>query len=141
MRRITGTLMLLAAALAGLPAAGHAQNGAEGVTVLQGVYAKAQAESGKTTFLTICVSCHASSQFRGPGFFANWGNRTAYDLFELLRTTMPNDNPGALSRKEYAAVIAYMFDLNGFPPGKSALPADDAALKKVRIVEPESGSR
>jgi hypothetical protein len=34
-----------------------------------------------------------------------------------------------------------MFDLNGFPPGKSALPADDAALKKVRIVEPENGSR
>lgn len=141
MRRITATLALVAVCAAGAPAAGQAQDAGDGVTVLEGVYAKTQAQSGKTTFLTICVSCHASSQFKGAGFFANWGNRTAYDLFERLRTTMPNDNPGALSRKEYAAVIAYIFDLNGFPAGKSALPADDAALKKVRIVEPEDSRR
>jgi hypothetical protein len=54
-------------------------------------------------------------------------------FFELLRTTMPNDDPGRLTADEYAAVIAYLLQLNGYPPGDRSLPAGGAALERIRF--------
>lgn len=61
---------------------------------------------------------------------------SAASLFDLVATTMPDDNPGKLSRQEYADVVAYMMKLNGIPEGPSAFPTDADSLKKLKIVLP-----
>lgn len=106
---------------------------AAGRSVLAGAYTAAQARFGEGTFKTICAQCHAVTQFQEPAFWRAWAGRSARDLFELIRTQMPQDNPGELKREEYAAVLAYIFELNRFPPGDSVLPTDDAALRRIRI--------
>lgn len=102
-------------------------------SVLAGAYTAAQARSGEAIFRRICAQCHAVTQFQEPAFMRSWAGRTARDLFELIRTQMPQDNPGQLRRDEYAAVLAYIFELNAFPPGDTALSTDDSALRRVRI--------
>jgi mono/diheme cytochrome c family protein len=101
-------------------------------SVLAGVYTAPQARSGEVLFRNVCAQCHALAQFQDASFLRSWEGRSARDLFELIRTQMPQDNPGQLKREEYAAVLAYLFELNDFPPGDSTLAAGDA-LRRVRI--------
>ena len=54
-------------------------------------------------------------------------------LFELVRTTMPQDGPGSLSPASTADVLAFMLNRNKFPGGKTELPADLDGLKTIRI--------
>lgn len=111
-----------------------AQNGDSATTSIRtGAYTVAQARGGEAVFRGVCAECHALAQFREPSFLRAWTGRTARDLFEMIRTQMPQDNPGRLRRDEYAAVLAYIFELNGYPPGDSALASDDAGLARVRI--------
>ena len=104
-----------------------------GKSVLAGAYTAAQARAGETVFTRVCAQCHVPVQFNDANFERAWVGRTARDLFELIRTQMPQDNPGGLRRDEYAAVLAYIFQLNGYPAGDSALATGDAALRRVRI--------
>jgi cytochrome c5 len=100
---------------------------------VRGAYTEAQAARGEATYRANCTSCHATSAYVGEAFARAWDGRTAFDMFELIRTTMPNDNPGRLSRDEYAALVAYLFKLNRLPAGDRPLPTDDEGLKQVRI--------
>ena len=97
----------------------------------RGVYTDAQAARGEATYRANCTSCHTTSAHSGDGFIRGWD--TAFDLFELIRTTMPIDNPGRLSREQYVDIVAYLFKLNRLPPGNRELPADDERLKQTRI--------
>jgi mono/diheme cytochrome c family protein len=101
--------------------------------ILKGIYNAEQASRGEATYKGTCSACHATSDYIGEKFDKSWLGRTAFDLFETLRTTMPDDNPGALSRDEYVDVVAYLFKLNGYPAGDSALVADDEKLRLVKI--------
>ena len=99
----------------------------------RGAYTEAQAARGEATYRANCTSCHATSAHVGDAFVRAWDGRTAFDIFELIRTTMPIDNPGRLSREQYADVVAYLFKLNRLPAGERPLPSDDDGLKQVRI--------
>jgi hypothetical protein len=46
---------------------------------------------------------------------------------------MPADKPGSLSRPQNADLLAYIFQVNQYPAGKSDLPSDAEGLKKIRI--------
>jgi mono/diheme cytochrome c family protein len=139
---ITPVATLLAATLAvGVPCAvARAQHApATPAPTPRGLYTEAQAARGEATYRANCTSCHATSAYTGDAFVQAWDTRTAFDLFELIRTTMPIDNPGRLSREQYADIVAYMFKLNRLPAGDRPLPADDEGLKQVRIeVKPAS---
>jgi S-disulfanyl-L-cysteine oxidoreductase SoxD len=102
----------------------------------QGVYTRAQADRGKKIFAQRCASCHPLETFTEPVFLATWKGQTAHDLFTSIRTTMPQESPGALPRQEYADVLAYLLQLNKLPPGTDELAATDDALKKVLIEPP-----
>jgi mono/diheme cytochrome c family protein len=106
------------------------------LTLRDSAYTAEQAARGDTTFHAVCAACHAESQFAGPKFLAAWEGGTAYQLFDQIRTEMPQDNPGSLSPAQYLAVTAYLFQLNGFPAGSRPLPDDAPALKKIRIPSP-----
>jgi mono/diheme cytochrome c family protein len=134
MRRIRRLIPGTLACLVFLVTPAMAQNGGNGErSVLRGVYTKAQSATGKGTFLNVCANCHSAGQFRGENFQRTWAGRTIYDLFLQLSSTMPGDNPGGLAPKEYAAVIAYFLELNGYPSGEADLPTATAALERIRI--------
>lgn len=126
--------------LALAPAAGAAQSDSAAAlatrSVRDGVYTAAQAVRGEARFQEACAECHVPGQFAGATFVRSWSGRSAYDLFSLIRTTMPFDNPGRLSREAYAEVLAYVFRLNGFPAGERELPSDDGGLRLVRLEPP-----
>ncbi len=101
-----------------------------------GGYTEAQAARGQVVFRQVCSSCHHTSQFMSPAFRQGWAGRTAAEMFEQIRTTMPLENPGRLRRQEYADVLAYVFRLNGLPAGEVELSADPEALRRVRFQPP-----
>lgn len=102
-------------------------------TTSHGAYTVDQARAGARIFKEICSNCHTAAQFRDSTFLNSWKGRSVRDLFELVRTQMPMDNPGGLRRTEYADVLAYIFELNGLPPGDSTLPSDETRLRRIRI--------
>jgi len=84
-------------------------------------------------FKKFCASCHELSFHTGEQFRMNWFGRNVWDLFKILKTTMPEDNIGGLSNDEYARVMAYIFKLNGFPAGADSLRADSLDMQRIRI--------
>jgi hypothetical protein len=50
---------------------------------------------------------------------------------ELIRTTMPSDGPGRLSRQQSTDLAAYLLSANNFPAGDSDLPAETDAQNDI----------
>jgi mono/diheme cytochrome c family protein len=119
--------------LAAMPAAAQ--------SVWEGVYTAEQAERGKDLYLSECVLCHGATLLgaedgpavTGEGFRMAWNGRTADELVERIRTTMPADGPGFLSRAQSTDMTAYLFSDNGFPAGETEMKSSLAALKKIVI--------
>ncbi len=107
-------------------------NGAERSAAI-GVYSVEQAARGDTVFKATCASCHEPTFHSDAQFRMNWFGRSVYDLFKILKTTMPEDNIGGLSDDEYTRVIAYILKLNGFPASMDSLRADTLEMQRIRI--------
>lgn len=115
------------------------QGGSDGgslKSVRDKVYSAAQAKRGERLYGRSCSHCHQPRAFVGPAYMDSWTDQTAGDLFELIRNTMPEDNPGSLRRREYAAILAYLFSLNAMPAGDSELKNDPQSLQRIRIEGP-----
>jgi mono/diheme cytochrome c family protein len=98
-----------------------------------GAFTEEQVKRGELTFQSYCLSCHTPTFHTGEQFRMSWIGRTVYDYFKVVKTTMPEDNPGGLSGDEYTVVIAYIFKMNGFPSGTTLLPTDTLLMKSIRI--------
>jgi len=96
-----------------------------------GGYTAEQALRGAATFRQVCAACHVVTQFSGEPFRRAWAGRPARELYEIIRTTMPQDNPGRLRRAQYADVVAYFLSLGGTRPGDVDLLPDSAVLSRV----------
>jgi len=135
-----GRLALSLAAVFVLPDSAGAQDSAAAAVperaVSSGVFSAKQAERGEGVYRTSCQSCHAKTEYTGEKFTVAWVSKTVFDIFDVIRTQMPEDNPGSLERQEYVDVVAYIFSLNAYPAGASDLPGDDDGLKKLRIDNP-----
>ena len=108
-------------------------NSGSPVSSLTGVYSQDQARKGAETYRTYCSACHTPASHTGDAFQTTWSGRSAAELFDYLRTTMPDDNPGRLSRRQYADIVAYLLQLNGMPTGPRSLSADPRQLEQIRI--------
>ena len=97
------------------------------------MYTEAQATRGKDIFGSICSSCHNISSQSGPTFAQRWNGALVSDLFVVMTESMPKDDPGSLTPKERADVIAYLLKINALPAGTSELSADPEVLKKIVI--------
>lgn len=137
MTRTARTLALafLGTAAAVSPVRGQAADADEPprVTVLDGIYTEEQAERGRAMFEGSCGACHAPAEFAVSSFMRSWAGARAYDLYRLIRTTMPFDNPGGLEPREYADILSYILELNGFPAGEEELPGESETLKRIRL--------
>ena len=101
-----------------------------------GIYTEEQAARGAAVFSSVCMDCHARREFSDEEFKGKWRGRSAFDLFDRMRSTMPESSPGSLERASYLDLVAYIAKLNALPAGSSALPDDEAALKKLTLALP-----
>ncbi len=92
------------------------------------VYSDAQAERGKVTYVTICTECHAE-QLWG----ANWSGKTLADVFDTIKTFMPENNPGSLDAKQVTDILAYILQANSLPSGADDLPDTEEGLKAIKL--------
>ena len=137
-----GTLLSLGLGVLGVAAANtpiRAQQ-APPRSVWDGVYTLAQAKRGALKS-GLCTSCHgdgfengSAPPLVGPEFLARWEGRSVGDLFDLLRLTMPDDDPGSLPREQYADLIAYILAVNKFPTGTMEIGTAIEPLKSIRIL-------
>ncbi len=100
------------------------------------LYTEEQATAGAVLFGRVCVECHEKTNVTSADFRAKWTGRPILDLYELIRTTMPDSNPGALSRDEYAEALAYILKLNGLPAGVTPVMPDSTAMRNVTLTLP-----
>jgi mono/diheme cytochrome c family protein len=108
-------------------------------TVWAGVFTEEQAAQGAAVYRTQCVACHGElltggeqvPALTGVTFGATWEGLPLADLFERMRKTMPPGKSGAVTRAEYAGVLAYVLKMNGMPAGSTPLPADASLLGAI----------
>jgi S-disulfanyl-L-cysteine oxidoreductase SoxD len=114
---------------------------AAGRSAWDGVYTKEQANRGRTAYNAECLKCHAENLAGGEAapalvgeeFLQKWNGKTAGALFELMRKTMPSDDPGGLSSRQYSDMLAYILSANKFPAGEKELDRELASLNEIRI--------
>lgn len=110
-------------------------------SVRDGVFTEAQVTRGEAVYREECAKCHAENLTGGEGgpglvgerFTSAWQGKTANDLFENTRKTMPEDDPGHLSRRQYADLVAYILSANEYPSGTRELESTAEALSDIRI--------
>ena len=108
-------------------------------SVWDSVYTVEQAKKGEALAVAQCASCHgdglrggeAAPPLTGDLFNSTWEGVLLSDLADRIRTTMPIDKPGTLSRPQTADVLAYMLSLSKIPAGTLPLPVDAGALAQI----------
>jgi mono/diheme cytochrome c family protein len=91
-----------------------------------------QVDIGEQWFRASCLECHAVGSLSNADFRLKWSGKTAFELYESIRKTMPEEAPGSLTGPTYVSVVAYLLRQNGMPIG-TALPSDSAGLSAVRL--------
>jgi quinoprotein glucose dehydrogenase len=110
-------------------------------SVWDGVFSAEQATRGKATYDERCAKCHGESlagaemapALSGASFLDNWNGIMVGDLVERIRTTMPADNPGSLSRRNATDIATYILSANQVPAGSAELPGDAQIQAMFRI--------
>jgi cytochrome c len=112
---------------------------------VDGAYTEAQAAKGESLYDSHCASCHGSNlegksavALSGALFNSRWadGKHTIDDLLYIVRTLMPYEEPGKLSRQEYVDIVAFILRVNGYPTGLQDLPLDAKVLKTINLKRP-----
>ena len=119
----------------------------EGLSVWDGVYTEEQAMRGGAVYGQECSSCHGenlmgmdeATPLAGDRFMSNWDGLTVGDLFERVRMSMPQGDPGKLDRQQTADVLAYVLQINNFPVGETELARRTEVLKQIRIEATKPG--
>ena len=112
-------------------------------SVWDGAYTKGQSARGKGVYLEECAKCHGENLAGGEGapplvgkdFIKSWYGKSAGDLLDRIIKTMPTDDPGSFSHRQYADITAYILNQNEFPAGAKDLDSSPAASKDIRIEE------
>ena len=110
-------------------------------TVWDAVYTAEQATRGEMLYVERCARCHGETlagiesapALTGTAFYSNWEGETLDELFERLRSSMPQDKPGSLTRPQNADILAYILRVGGYPAGTTALEGQPGALSGIAI--------
>jgi cytochrome c len=141
MMEYSAAALVLAALTSPLWPARAQEPATESRSVWDGVYTEDQAKRGETIYRKECAACHgavltggeSAPPLTGGPFLANWNGLTMGDLFDRIRKTMPQTNPGRLTRQQDADILAFMLSVNKFPAGKTELYRQSEMLKEIRF--------
>lgn len=100
-------------------------------TINDAIYTDEQAEVGEKLYAEHCLACHDKKYFR-PVLKA-WEGQPLGLLYTVMSASMPESNPGALPRKDYVDILAYILSLNRYPAGESELDYKDGTLDGIVI--------
>jgi S-disulfanyl-L-cysteine oxidoreductase SoxD len=134
-------LKLAIAALVGVTTAGMFRAvSAQEKTQWDGVYSQDQARRGEPMYQEYCASCHGPDMSGGemaPGltggeFSSNWNDLTLGQLFDRMRTSMPQNNPGSLTRQQIADILAFILSKGNAPAGQTELPTQSEVLGTIK---------
>jgi mono/diheme cytochrome c family protein len=105
------------------------------------IYTAAQAAAGGTVFSQNCAMCHGANMqgeagpaLLGQSFAAAGSNYTVGAIFSEVAEQMPAGNPGSLTHDQYASVMAYILNKNGYPAGSTALDYNASLASTVPLV-------
>jgi quinoprotein glucose dehydrogenase len=106
-----------------------------------GVYTEEQAKRGAIAYVERCARCHGADlssgdavpPLAGPEFLSTWNTLTVGDLFDRIRTSMPADKPGSLTRQQDSDIVAYVLSVNKFPAGNTELATQTELLKQIQF--------
>ncbi len=106
-----------------------------------GVYSARQVRQGAGIFEDACSQCHEREQFADSGLIDAWTGASVAELFNYVRSSMPEDSPGRLRPSEYADVLAFIFSINGLPMGETEMSSDAELLQQILIEGPAAEDR
>jgi mono/diheme cytochrome c family protein len=109
--------------------------------VLDGVFTTAQAERGRSSFLSgRCGGCHQldlsgdrGPALKGDAFLSHWENGSVNALFKKISETMPPNGPNETTDEAKIDIVAFLLQSNNFPAGKAELRVDADALEALEI--------
>jgi len=102
---------------------------------------RAQVAHGKSVYAGSCAKCHGAQlqgvnapALRGPAFAppAN-AHLTIGGVFGYMATNMPADRPGKLKAEDYADLMAFLLNSNGYSAGTTKLTADSARASSTPL--------
>jgi mono/diheme cytochrome c family protein len=111
-------------------------------SIWDGVYTNAQADYGKVLYSNYCAKCHGGTLdgadeipgLKGSNFMADWETQSVADLVTRIHTTMPMNNPRALSISSTTDLVAYLLRQNQMAAGNTDLPADQGNLARFALM-------
>lgn len=134
LRRLTISFVSCAFVSAGLEAQdAQVAPKAPPVSTLAGVYSEVQAARGEIVYKATCLECHVPEDYTDEAFKSKFVGGTVFDMWDLIRSSMPQNNPGSLSNTEYTDVVAYLFKLNGLPAREADMPSAADSLKTIKV--------
>ena len=142
---IAAAILVPVFTIAGLRTVVHAQ---PTKSVWDGVYTEEQAKRGAPLYSEQCASCHGPELMGGEmapplatgDFLSGWDSLTMGDLFERIRISMPQNNPGSLSGQQNADILAFVLSANKFPAGQTELSNQGMALKDIKFEAKKPGA-
>ena len=137
----TGLLTAVAIALAQEPAA----PASDATDVSTGVYTEEQAAVGAEVFLANCSGCHGAELEGGFGpqlapIGEHWHGSSLGALYAFVSSAMPFSAPGSLEPQQYADVLAFVLQQNGYPAGEEPLAPDEEALEAFVLDVPQAAT-
>jgi alcohol dehydrogenase (cytochrome c) len=122
------TILVATCASATLAAVAFAQ------TRPPGPFTGQQAQSGRGAYVANCAACHGNDlkgageapALAGTSFMGAWGDRSAADLYNMVKASMPYGNGNSLDAATYRSIIAYVLSANGANAGTEAFTGGEA---------------
>jgi mono/diheme cytochrome c family protein len=108
-------------------------------TQWDGVYTDAQAKRGDALYSDQCASCHGpeltggemAPALTGGDFNSDWDGLALGQLLDRMKTTMPQNSPGSLSRQQNADILAFVLWKASAPAGSTELPSQTELLNQI----------
>jgi len=132
LRTVLATSLAAYAAVTVLSVTGYTQGTKP---IADGAFTADQATRGNKVYLDKCASCHGRNlegsegpALSGADFMQDFAGKSVADLVQKIVATMPDDNPGSVSRDEATLMAAYILQTGvKAPAGRAALSDATAA--------------